>query len=101
MKKITVDPLMLDQSAQKMHDEVVQYHQLVIQLFDEVQYLKNAWEGKDNQAFTRQIQSFENDFLKIKTLCLQYSEFLKTSAKAYRQMQDELYQQANSLSVGG
>ncbi|SJZ89142.1 WXG100 family type VII secretion target [Anaerorhabdus furcosa] len=97
MRKIYVDPERLEISSRKIDSEAQQYEKKFIQLFDEVEKMKNAWQGKDNIAFTNQIRSFENDFRQIYVITQQYSEFLKSSARAYREMQNELMNQVNRL----
>lgn len=97
MRKIYVDPERLEISSRKIDSEAQQYEKKFIQLFDEVEKMKNAWQRKDNIAFTNQIRSFENDFRQIYVITQQYSEFLKSSARAYREMQNELMNQVNRL----
>ena len=57
----------------------------------------NTWIGRDNLAFTTQIQGYQDDFRRVELLMQQYSEFLKASARSYRQMQEELAAQASRL----
>ena len=97
MKKIIVDPSILDKIATKIIQEANEYQRAFKQLFEEVNLLGNSWQGKDNIAFTNQIKGFEDDFRQIFILCEQYSDFLKTSARAYRETQDELLNQAKRL----
>ena len=59
--------------------------------------MSNAWQGKDNLAFSNQLASYEDDFKQISIIMQQYVEFLKNSARAYRETQDELYMQAQRL----
>lgn len=97
MRKIIVDPSKLEISSNKISNDAQEYQKLFTQLFEEVNILKNAWDGKDNIAFTDQIKGYEDDFKQIYILCEQYSEFLKASAKAYRETQDELASQVKRL----
>lgn len=94
MKKIYVDPARLDSSAMKIESETQEYQISFLRLFGEVDKMQNAWQGKDNVAFTNQIRQFENDFRQVELLCRQYSEFLRNSARAYRETQNELMNQA-------
>lgn len=97
MKKIIVEPAILESSANKITQEVNDYQKTFMQLFEEVNILSAAWEGKDNLAFTNQIRGYEDDFRQIAILCEQYSEFLRASARAYRETQEELTNQAKRL----
>lgn len=97
MKKIYVDPVRLDASAMKIEGETQEYQRCYSQLFEEVEKMKNAWQGKDNIAFTNQIRQFEGDFKQIQMLCQQYSEFLRNSSRAYRETQNELMNQVTRI----
>ncbi len=97
MKKIYVDPVRLDVSAMKIESETQEYQRCYSLLFEEVEKMKNAWQGKDNIAFTNQIRQFEGDFKQIQILCQQYAEFLKNSARAYRETQNELMNQVTRI----
>lgn len=97
MKKIYVDPVRLDVSAMKIESETQEYQRCYSLLFEEVEKMKNAWQGKDNIAFTNQIRQFEGDFKQIQILCQQYAEFLRNSARAYRETQNELMNQVTRI----
>lgn len=97
MRKIYVDPLRLETNATKIEQEVLEYTRQIQLLMEEVERMKTAWQGKDNIAFTNRIYSFEADFKQVKILCQQYSEFLRTSARSYREIQEELVAQANRI----
>lgn len=98
MRRITVEPEQLEASASRMDDSNQSYQRIYAQLFESVDTMKAAWEGKDNTAFSTQIRKFEGDFRELSVLCTQYSEFLRNSARAYREMQDDLAGQASHLA---
>jgi WXG100 family type VII secretion target len=98
MRSITVQPEQLESCAARMDDKNQDYLNGTIELFNAVDTMGNAWKGKDNQAFTTRISKFQSDFRQLSMLCTQYSEFLKNSARAYRQTQDQLISQANKLA---
>ncbi len=98
MRRITVEPEQLEASASRMDDSNQNYQRIYAQLFESVDTMKAAWEGKDNTAFSTQIRKFEGDFRELSVLCTQYSEFLRNSARAYREMQDDLAGQASHLA---
>lgn len=97
VKRITVEPAQLELFARKMDDENDTYQRAFTQLFDSVDTMRAAWQGKDNTAFSTQIRKYESDFRQMSTLCLQYSEFLRNSARAYRETQDTIASQAQNL----
>ncbi len=97
MRHITVEPAVLENSAMMMEQLNAEYHQMVSALFEGVDLLSQNWQGKDNLAFTSQIKGFDQDMRQIYALCTQYIEFLRTSARAYRDTQNELVSQVSSL----
>lgn len=98
MKTIYVESEELDATASKMEDANNSYQHNCNLLFQTVESLKNSWQGKDNIAFSMQIQKYESDFKELSILCTQYIEFLRHSAAAYREMQEDLAAQASHLS---
>ena len=96
-RSITVDPQKLEAAATAIDNQSADYEKSYRQLFTEVDSMAAAWQGADNLAFTNQIKGFEDDFKAVVSLMKQYSEFLKTSAKTYRQTQDEVVTQAKKL----
>lgn len=97
MRSITVEPEQVEMSATRMDDQNAQYQQAYTHLFEAVDTMKNGWQGKDNTAFSNQIRKFEGDFREMSVLCTAYSEFLRKSARAYRETQDSIASQAASL----
>jgi WXG100 family type VII secretion target len=98
MSKITVDPARLESAAQKMDGQASEYATQYKKLFTEVNAMGAAWKGADNTAYVSQIQGFEEDFKNMYDLLLKYSEFLKLSAKMYRDTQSEIINSAKKLT---
>lgn len=48
-------------------------------------------------AFVDQIAGFKDDFEKMHTLMLEYADFLRKSAKGYRDTQDNVVAEARKL----
>lgn len=96
--KINVDPSQLESSAVYIEQQVLSYDTTYQQLLQEVESMRNGWQGKDNQLFTTQIQTFEQDFRKMSTLMREYAQFLKQSARAYRDTQNERVEMARYLA---
>lgn len=97
-RTIIVDPAKLEAAAQQMDAQAADYEKLYQQLFNEVDGMGAAWQGADNIAFVNQIKGFNDDFQKMVALMRQYSEFLRTSAKTYRETQNEIINQAKRLT---
>ncbi|MCI5774471.1 MAG: WXG100 family type VII secretion target [Erysipelotrichaceae bacterium] len=98
MRQIMVEVAQVETCANKIEEMANLYKQAYNQLFDEVDLMKTSWNGKDNQAFSTQIAGYEDDFNQLHVLIWQYIEFLRASAKAYKQLQDELASQAQALA---
>lgn len=96
--KINVDPFQLEHSASYIEEQVIQYETLYQQMLQQVETMRFAWQGKDNQVFTAQINGFEQDFRKMAILMRDYAQFLKTSAHAYRETQNERTELARYLA---
>lgn len=97
--RINVDPSRLDASASHIDQQVVSYEKNYNRLLQEVDVMGSSWQGKDNLAFVQQIKSFQTDFTKMATLMRDYSNFLKLSAKIYRETQDDRVNQARRLAA--
>ncbi len=94
---INVDPSSLEQTASRVESADGDYQRLYQSLYSEVDKLSGSWGGKDNTAFNARIKSYEEDFRQLSIIIRQYAEFLRASARAYRETQDELTSAANRL----
>ncbi len=97
MQQIKVDPQQVEATALRIDEQNQEYQRAYATLFSAVEMMKSAWQGKDNTAFSNRIGKFEGDFKELSILCTQYAEFLRSSARAYREMQNDLASQANNL----
>ena len=97
MREIIVEPTRLEDSASKVESYDSDYQRVYSLLYEEVDKMASVWQGKDNTMFTNKIKEFEDDFRQISILLRQYAEFLRNSARAYRETQDELYNAASHL----
>ncbi len=97
MRKIIVEIDQLLSCAGRIEDTNQDYAHKVGEFFNTVEAMANAWQGKDNTAFTSKISKFNGDFRALSLLCSQYSEFLRNSARAYEETQNELTNQINQL----
>ena len=95
MRKITVEPMQLEACAMRMEERNSSYLKNVATLFSAVDAMNAGWQGKDNLAFTTK----QSDFKQLSILCTEYIEFLRNSARSYRNTQDELTSQAGMLGM--
>ncbi len=99
MRTILVEPSILESSASSIDSFNNQYEQCYRNLYQRVDQLSLDWLGQDNIAFNNQIKSYQDDLNKISMLLSEYSHFLRKTAQAYRQTQEELAAQAMRLTV--
>ena len=100
MEKIYVDPNRLENTANNVESANGDYKRIYSALYQEVDKMGASWSGKDNTAFTNKIKAYEDDLRQISNILTQYSDFLRASARAYRETQDELYNATNNLKTG-
>ena len=94
---IEVTPEQLETTAGRIEGLAADYKTQYEKLYSETSAMASTWNGKDNVAFTDQIAGFKDDFEKMHTLMLQYADFLRKSAKAYRDTQDTVVAEARKL----
>ncbi|MDR0381655.1 MAG: WXG100 family type VII secretion target [Oscillospiraceae bacterium] len=96
--QIMVDTAQLESAAAKIESLAESYHNDYLRLFQTVQDLRHAWSGQDNTMFTHQIEGFGGDFRQLEMLLREYADFLKKSARAYRETQENIRGSVQSLS---
>lgn len=96
-RTIQVTPEQLETTAGRIEGLAADYKSQYNQLYSETNAMASTWSGKDNIAFTDQIAGFKDDFEKMQTLMLNYADFLRKSAKAYRDTQDTVVSEARKL----
>ena len=96
-KTIQVTPEQLESTAGRIESLAADYKAQYDQLYSETNAMASTWSGKDNVAFVQQIDGFKDDFAKTHTLMLNYADFLRKSAKAYRDTQDTVVSEARKL----
>lgn len=95
--KIVVTPQELISTAGTIEGMAADYNQLYTLLFADVSALQNGWQGKDNLAFTNQIEGFRDNFQNMQALMEDYATFLRTSATNYTNTQDAVASAASKL----
>lgn len=96
-RTIQVTPEQLESTAGRIENLAADYKTQYDQLYSETNAMASTWSGKDNVAFTTQIAGFKDDFERMHTLMLNYADFLRKSAKAYRDTQDTVVSEARKL----
>lgn len=96
-RTIQVTPELLESAAGKIESLAGDYKTQYDQLYSETNAMASSWSGKDNVAFVDQIAGFKDDFEKMHTLMLEYADFLKKSARGYRDTQDGIVSEARKL----
>ena len=97
MRRITVEPEQLELVAGRMEEENDMYIRQFQQLFNLIDVMSASWEGSDRTAFTTQVSAYQDDCRQLSFLCSLYIDFLRSSAMAYRDIQDELTSEAMRL----
>ena len=97
-RTIQVTPEQLETTAGKIEGLAADYKTQYDSLYNTTDSMASTWQGKDNTAFVNQIAGFKDDFSKMHTLMLNYADFLRKSAKAYRDTQDTVQSEARKLT---
>ena len=100
MRSIMVEPERLEDIASKIEEANRDYDKTYQSLYAQLDKMI-SWNGKDNVAFTSYIKSFETDFIQMSIIMRQYADFLRNSARAYRETQEEIRSRASSVDKGG
>lgn len=95
--KIVVETSQLDTASSKVSDLARNYEEEYTKLYKLIGELQSSWAGKDNTAYTAQIEGFKDDFQKMHGLMVEYSEFLSKTAKKYRETQEQVKNDASKL----
>ena len=97
MRSIMVEPSRLESAAASIISADADYNRIYQAMYAEVDKMSSSWQGKDNTMFTSQIKEFQDDLRQISIAMREYADFLKSSARAYREAQDEIYSRATKL----
>ena len=97
-RNIQVTPEQLESTAGRIESLAADYKTQYEQLYTETSNMASTWSGADNTAFTNQIAGFKDDLQKMHQLMLSYADFLRKSAKAYRDTQNTVVSEAKKLA---
>jgi WXG100 family type VII secretion target len=96
-RNIQVTPEQLETTAGRIESMATEYKTQYQKLYSETDAMASTWSGKDNVAFVQQIAGFKDDLEKMFTLMNQYADFLRKSAKTYRETQEAVTSEARKL----
>ena len=96
-RTIQVTPEQLESTAGRIEGLAADYKTQYNQLYSATDAMASSWSGRDNIAFTNRIDGFKDDLEKMHTLMLNYADFLRKSAKAYRDTQDTVVRDTTNL----
>ena len=100
-KEWSVTTERLESSANVIEEKTGTYHTEWEKLYTELQNLRSAkWKGIASDTFNDRLEGYRNDFKEMEDVLKQYAEFLKTAAKNYKTVEEELKNAASNLSVG-
>lgn len=95
---IKVTPQDLEHASSQIESLANDYNNEYEALFNRVNGMRGKWDGQDNQSFTDQVAGFRDDFEKMKALMDQYADYLRNTAKGYKDTQDLIVQGVKSLT---
>lgn len=96
-RNIQVTPEQLDTTAGRIESMANEYKTQYDNLYNKTDALRSTWDGKDNVAYVDQIAGFKDDLKKMYDLMNRYADFLRKSAKTYRETQDAVVSEARKL----
>ena len=95
---IEVTPDQLDLTAGTIENLAADYQAQYNALYNETNAMASSWQGKDNIAYINQINGFEDDLAKMHDLMIAYADYLRKTAKAYRDTQNAIEDAAKKLA---
>jgi len=96
-RTIEVTPEQLETAAGKIDGLAAEYKTQYDLLYSKTSAMSSTWQGKDNVAYIERIDGFKDDFERMRKLMADYADFLKKSAKAYRDAQNAITEEARKL----
>ena len=95
--KIVVNTEKLNPASEKIIEKADDYKALANKFFDRIAYMSAVWQGKDNLAYTNQINGFKDSYDQMDKILRQYAQMLKNADKEYGQTLKDSYTAANSI----
>ncbi len=95
--KINVDMNQLLQNASYISQQAQRYADIYHRIYQLLDQMQGAWQGKDYTAFATQVRNFQKDFDQMKLVLDEYAAYLRESASIYARLQQECMVMANRL----
>lgn len=94
---IKVTPETLVSVASTIENVAEDYQGQYSKIYEATSAMSASWSGKDNLAYTENINEFQQHLAEMYNLMKNYAAFLRTSAKSYAEAQDTITTQAKTL----
>ena len=96
-KSIAVTPERLEAAAAKIESMAADYKTQYQSLYSQTDALQATNKGEGAQKYHDQIENFKPKLEKMMQLMNQYAEYLRTSAKSYRETEAHTVEMASHL----
>ena len=73
------------------------YQNEVIKIYSNIENLRNAWSGQDNQAYINKVNEYKADIENLGKVIDRYGLFLVETARNLENIQNEIASQAGKL----
>lgn len=73
------------------------YQNEVTKIYSNIENLRNAWSGQDNQAYINKVNEYKADIEKLGKVIDSYGLFLVETARNLENIQNEIASQAGKL----
>ena len=71
-------------------------------LYQAVDSLEAKWQGTDNKAYVTKVNEYKDDMLNLAKVIVSYGEFIRTTAKTYMDVADDIASAASKFyKIGG
>lgn len=95
-----VTPEVLQASANKIESKAAEFTKAYNSIYTAVADLVVSYKGEASSTFNRRIDGYRNDFAAADKALKNYVAFLREYASSLKNAEEELKNQAGSLSVG-
>jgi WXG100 family type VII secretion target len=96
--RIKVNMTELQHTAQQIDSQIADFEKIYKVMYEMVNHMGNAWEGKDNKEFVKKMNEFRYDLDQLKQLLSEYPKLLVNCANSYSKTQQRLVDRARDLA---
>lgn len=83
--------------GKKVQSLAQDYQNEVTKIYSNIENLRNAWSGQDNQAYINKVNEYKADIEKLGKVIDSYGLFLVETARNLENIQNEIASQAGKL----